>query len=155
MSKEELAKKAALISSTRILSQEEFRRAKAAQLAKQIQAAKPRKFNKNSNNKEEVDAELLPLQQKEVVSLNSIEKIYKKSKSDKESRLATVLAGREDRGKFGGRKEKLNPFASKNKNQTKKNKAFMMVKYKIKSKKKKSFKEKQIALRNSLLRKCK
>ena len=97
----------------------------------------------------------MPFQQKEVVSLNSIEKIYKKSKSDKESRLATVLAGREDRGKFGGRKEKLNPFASKNKNQTKKNKAFMMIKYKIKSKKKKSFKEKQIALRNSLLRKCK
>ena len=145
--------RAALITSSRILSQEEFKKIKAIQLSKQISAAKPRKFNKKANNNDLPTNEVL--NNKEIVSLNSIERLYKKAKSDKDSRLETVRNGRQDREKFGTRKGKMNPFSSKNKKESKKNKAFMMVRHKIKIKKKKSFQEKQRALKNRLMKKCK
>jgi protein SDA1 len=151
---EDQIKKATLISSSRILTQEEFRKVKLAQISKQIQAAKPRKFNKNSKTDESENTSLT-LENKEIVPLNAIEKIYKKSKLNKESRLESVMSGREERGKYGAKKGKQNPYASKNKKENKKNKAFMMIKHKLKGKKKRSFKDKQIALRNALIKKCK
>jgi protein SDA1 len=127
---------------------------KLAQISKQIQAAKPRRFNKNSKTDESENTSLT-LENKEIVPLNAIEKIYKKSKSNKELRLESVMSGREDRGKYGAKKGKQNPHASKNKKENKKNKAFMMIRHKLKGKKKRSFKDKQIALRNALIKKCK
>ena len=38
--------------------------------------------------------------------------IHKKRKHDKESRMATILEGREGRDKFGSRKGKLNEHSS-------------------------------------------
>lgn len=71
----------------------------------------------------------------EVVKLADIERIYKRPKNDKESRLATVLEGRKGREKFGPKKEKTD---------VRRNKAFGMIKHKIKRRKsKKSFHEKQ------------
>ncbi len=151
---EDQIKKATLISSSRILTQEEFHKVKLAQISKQIQAAKPRRFNKNSKTDESENTSLT-LENKEIVPLNAIEKIYKKSKSNKELRLESVMSGREDRGKYGAKKGKQNPHASKNKKENKKNKAFMMIRHKLKGKKKRSFKDKQIALRNALIKKCK
>ncbi|CAL1275812.1 unnamed protein product [Larinioides sclopetarius] len=140
--------KAETISHSRILSQEEFQKIKAIQIANQVQYAKGKKRKAESMTKEP------ELKKNEVVSLRDIERLHKKPKTDKETRLATVLEGREDREKFGKKKEK-NPHASKTKKQQKKNKAFMMIKHKVRSKVKRSFRDKQLALRNALLRRKK
>lgn len=145
--------KAQLISSERILSQDEFQKVRLAQLSKQVRAAKPKRFRKSAKN-DEPDV-MSTLNSKEIVSLSSIEKMYKRSKADKEARLDSVKTGREDRGKFGSRKGKQNEFASKNKKELAKTKNFMMIKHKLNKKKKKSFKEKQMSLRSALLKRCK
>ena len=77
----------------------------------------------------------------------------KKRKHDKESRIATILEGRRDRGKFGQCFKDLN--LGKSNIEKKKNKLFMMVRHKINRKTKRSFKDKQIALRISLIKKRK
>jgi protein SDA1 len=60
------------------------------------------------------------------------------------------MEGRKDRGKFGQR-FKDERLGKSNKEQ-RKNKSFMMVRHKINVKGKRSFKDKQIALRNSLIK---
>jgi protein SDA1 len=64
--------------------------------------------------------------------------------------VATVREGQKDRGKFGQRfkDEKL----GKSNKEKRKTKSFQMVKHKLHSKNKRSFRDKQIALRNSLLK---
>jgi len=94
-------------------------------------------------------------EKKEFVSLNSIERLYKKSRPDKDSRLSTVMEGREGREKFGRKKQKKNPFSSTKNKEKDRNKAFTMIKYKVKGKKKKSFQEKQAKLRKALIRQSK
>ena len=42
----------------------------------------------------------------ELVGLSNIEMVYKKRKHDKESRLATVMKGREGREAFGSKKNR-------------------------------------------------
>lgn len=147
---EEKVQKATLVSQSRILTQEEFRKLKAAQIAKQIQGARGAKRKANSSNPNPED---IGLEKKgEIVSLRDIERLHKKPRTDKESRLATILEGREGREKFGRKKRRQNPYASKTQKEHNKNKAFMMIKHKVKRKVKRTFKEKQIALRNSLLK---
>lgn len=150
---EELLEKARLISSERILTQEEFQKVKLAQLSKQVRAAKPRRFAKFTRTEE---PDVLPnLATKEIVSLGAIERLYRRSKADKEARMESVKGGREDRGKFGARKGKLSEHASRSKREQTKTKAFMMIKHKLSRKKKKSFREKQVSLRNALVKRCK
>jgi protein SDA1 len=67
-------------------------------------------------------------------------------------RLETVMKGREDREKFGGRKAKMNEHASTTNKQKLKNKNFMMLKHKLKGKAKKSFVQKQKDLKKSMIR---
>lgn len=150
---EELQEKARLISSERILSQEEFQRLKLAQLSKQVRAAKPRRFAKNSAEDTELPVHLNG--SKEIVPLGAIERLYRKSRADKAARLEAVQSGREDRGKFGARKGKLNEHASRSKREQTKTKNFMMIKHKLNRKKKKSFRDKQVSLRNALVKRCK
>ncbi|CAB4041122.1 SDA1 homolog, partial [Paramuricea clavata] len=50
-------------------------------------------------------------------------------------------------------KNRCNEFTSTTNKEKKKNKAYMMVKHKVKGKNKRSFREKQIALRDSLIKK--
>lgn len=146
---EEKFQKAALVSQSRILTQEEFRKLKAAQIAKQVQAARGAKRKADSG----ANTEDICLEKKgEIVSLRDIERLHKKSRPDKESRLATVIEGREGREKFSKKKKRRNPHASKTQKEHNKNKAFMMIKHKAKKKIKRTFKEKQIALRNALLK---
>jgi len=92
----------------------------------------------------------------ELVDLASIENVVKKMKHDKESRLATVLAGREGREKFSKPKQKRqNEHASTTNKEKIKSKPFMMISHSQRSrgKGKKSFRDKQIALRDSMLKK--
>ncbi|XP_059618258.1 protein SDA1 homolog [Phlebotomus argentipes] len=88
----------------------------------------------------------------ELVNLDAIEMIYKKRRNDKEARLATVEAGRVDRVKYGYRDNRKNIHCSRTNREKKKNKNFLMMRHKARSKVKKSFRDKQLALRNHLLK---
>lgn len=152
LSLEEKAKRAAEVTSNRLLTDADFKRIDAAQLRKQVQG-----FRKGGKKRkiENYDTDQVPLQagrREELVDLANIEMIHSKRKHDKDARLATVMAGREDRGQFGSRKGKLNEHASTTNKQKLKNKSFMMMKHKLKSKAKKSFVDKQRDLKKALLR---
>ncbi|XP_037506539.1 protein SDA1 homolog [Rhipicephalus sanguineus] len=157
---EERAQKAALVSETRILSQQEFAKVRAAQLSKKMKAAIPQRFTKKGattakNAATAATTEVTDTtigEKKEIVSLRDIEKLVKNPRSTKESRLASIKEGREDREKFGGRKKKKGEFASQSNKEKRKTKVFNMVKHKLKRKQKRSFREKQIALRDALLK---
>ncbi|KAI8761553.1 protein SDA1 [Biomphalaria glabrata] len=149
---EEKQKLAEEISSTRILTDEDYKMINARQISKDItsaKAARARKRKLQEAFENERNNDNLP-------KLGDIEMVHKKKAHDKESRLATVLAGREGREKFAHGPQKMNPFASTTNKEKAKKKAFTMVKHKIRRKKtKRSFKDKQISLRNSLIKKMK
>lgn len=91
--------------------------------------------DEEDENNDEVD-ELKEVSDR--VRLEDIERIYKRPRDNKESRLATVLEGREGRGKYGRPEPKPNQAK-------KKTKAFGMIKHKLKRHKKvKSFQQKQL-----------
>ncbi|KAH8025391.1 hypothetical protein HPB51_007703 [Rhipicephalus microplus] len=148
---EERAQKAALVSETRILSQQEFAKVRAAQLSKKMKAAIPQRFTKKGAATTKTGATTATAEvpdatigeKKEIVSLRDIEKLVKNPRSTKESRLASIKEGREDREKFGGRKKKKGEFASQSNKEKRKTKVFNMVKHKLKRKQKRSFREKQ------------
>ncbi|XP_042323222.1 protein SDA1 homolog [Sceloporus undulatus] len=146
---EEQKAKAAAVSTSRLLTQEEFQKIRLAQLSKELKSA-PGKTAKRKNIEIETDEE----RRGELLSLRDIEHLHKKPKSDKETRLATAMAGRTDRKEFVKKKTKLNPFSSTTNKEKKKQKNFMMMRYSnnVRSKNKRSFREKQLALRDALLR---
>lgn len=143
--------KASLISTNRLLSQKEFERVKAAQMAKELKASRPKRFTKG----EDVELTELTNKKKEILSLTDIEHLFKKPRPNKETRLSTVLEGREGREKFGQRKPKMNPYASKKEKEKKKNKAYSMIRHKAQSKKKRSYQERAACLKKALIKKIK
>ncbi|KAI5612766.1 protein SDA1-like, partial [Silurus asotus] len=145
---EERKAKAAAVSTSRLLTQDDFKKIRLAQMAKDMKAA-PGKGQKRKTDEDTERGELL--------TLRDIERLHKKPKSDKETRLATAMAGRTDRKDFMKRRNKLNPYASTSNKEKKKKKNFMMMKQSqsIRTKGKRSFREKQIALRDALLKKKK
>ncbi|XP_050752301.1 protein SDA1 homolog isoform X3 [Gymnogyps californianus] len=153
MPMEERKAKAAAVSTSRLLTQEDFHKIRLAQLSKELNSA-PGKAAKRKNieiddEEEEGRGELL--------SLRDIEHLHKKPKSDKETRLATAMAGKTDRKEFVKKKTRINPFASSSNKEKKKHKNFMMMRYShsVRTKNKRSFREKQLALRDALLKKRK
>ncbi|XKL67457.1 hypothetical protein PGB90_002948 [Kerria lacca] len=117
---------AAVVSTTKILSDEDFKKIEAAQMRKQIYISK------------------FWIICRELVNLADIENIYKTKRHDKEARLETVMRGRENREKFGYKDGRLNPFSSKTNREREKKKNFMMIRHKVKTKVKRSFREKQV-----------
>merc|ERR1712192_232171 len=105
-----------------------------------------------ANLAEEDDEEGAEGGRRELVNLEDIEMIYKKKRHDKEARMEAILGGREDREKFGSRKNKKAEGASVTNKQKSKKKNFSMLKHKIKAKGKKSFREKQVALKKRLIK---
>lgn len=151
MPKESQINKAKAVSQNRLLTQEEFAKLRTQQVLKEVEPI--RRSLKRKTPDPEGDGDTLG---GEVLALGSIERVHIKRAHDKESRLATVLKGREGREKFGRRKQKMDPFASTTNKQKRKHKPYMMVRDKIKKKSSgRSFKEKQIALRNALLKRSK
>ncbi|XP_075565097.1 protein SDA1 homolog isoform X2 [Pelecanus crispus] len=150
---EERKAKAAAVSTSRLLTQEEFHKIRLAQLSKELNSAPgkaaKRKYIEIEDEEEEGRGELL--------SLRDIEHLHKKPKSDKETRLATAMAGKTDRKEFVKKKTRINPFASSSNKEKQKNKNFMMMRYShsVRTKNKRSFREKQLALRDALLKKRK
>nr|CAG4636021.1 EOG090X030C [Eubosmina coregoni] len=143
---EERRQKAATVSLSRILTDKDFVRIDAAQVKKQLEVAKAQRKRKIADDLDD------SIKRGELVKLDDIEKVYKKRRHDKDSRLATVLGGRADREKPSRKPKRQNPFASTTNREKTKNKNFMMLKQKAKGKQKRSFKDKQLALRNSLLK---
>ena len=160
---EEKTQKARDATVGRILSDEDFRKIAAAQLRKQVEGV--RKVKKTTQKGRKRKAEEANIDddddwnnvdeeeggREELVNLDAIEMVHKKKKHDKEARLATVIAGREGREKFGHISKK-GPGASMTNKQKAKKKNFSMMKHKIKAKGKKSFREKQVALKKRLLK---
>ncbi|XP_050472535.1 protein SDA1 homolog isoform X1 [Bombus huntii] len=138
----EKREKATLVSNERLLTDEDFMKIDAALVKQQITYAKRGLKRAHPNDKETG----------EFVKLTDIENIYKKRKHDKQARIESVKKGQEGREKFGYKDGRQNPLCSKTNREKKKNKTFQMLKHKIKGKVKRSFKEKQIALRNHLLK---
>ncbi|CAJ0940919.1 unnamed protein product [Ranitomeya imitator] len=71
--------------------------------------------------------------------------------------LQAAVAGKTDRKEFVKKKMRMNPHASTTNKEKKRNKNYMMMRYSqnIRTKNKRSFRDKQIALRESLLKKRK
>uniref|UniRef100_A0A8D0FFB9 Protein SDA1 n=1 Tax=Strix occidentalis caurina TaxID=311401 RepID=A0A8D0FFB9_STROC len=138
---EERKAKAAAVSTSRLLTQEEFHKIRLAQLSKELNSA-PGKAAKRKNI--EIDDEEEE-SRGELLSLRDIEHLHKKPKSDKETRLATAMAGKTDRKEFVKKKTRINPFASSSNKEKKKHKNFMMMRYShsVRTKNKRSFREKQ------------
>lgn len=149
---EERKAKAAAVSTSRVLTQDDFQKIRMAQMKKEMDAA-PGKAQKRKYLDIDSDEE----SRGELLSLRDIERLHKKPKSDKETRLATAMAGRTDRKEFVRKKTKINPFSSSTNKEKKKQKNFMMMRYSqnVRSKTSRSFREKQLALRDALLKKRK
>lgn len=123
-----------------IFTDEDFKRIDAAQVKKHISGVK----RKSVVEEEDESGEL--------VQLSAIENIHKKRKHDKSARLDSVLKGREERDKFGYKDRRKNIHCSKTNREKRKTKNYQMVKHKAKGKIKRSFKDKQIAFRNYLVK---
>lgn len=149
---EERQAMAAAVSSSRLLTQDDFKKIRMVQMAKEVSAA-PSKGQKRKM----VDSDDEENDRGEILTLRNIEKLHKKPKADKETRLATAMAGRTDKKEFIRKRTKLNPHASTSNKEKKRKKNFMMMRYSqnVRTKGKRSFREKQIALRDALLRKRK
>uniref|UniRef100_A0A671V8T6 Protein SDA1 n=1 Tax=Sparus aurata TaxID=8175 RepID=A0A671V8T6_SPAAU len=146
---EERQAKAAAVSGSRLLTQDDFKKIRLVQLAKEVNGA-PGKGQKRKN----VDSDDEGDNRGELLTLRNIEKLHKKPKADKETRLATAMAGRTDRKDFVKKHTKLNPHASTSNREKRKTKNFMMMRHSqnVRTKGKRSFREKQIALRDALLK---
>merc|ERR1719266_632897 len=164
LSLEEKAAKAREATLGRILTDEDFRKIAAAQLRKQVEGV--RKVNTNKSKKgvkrksseaglddwiDVADDDEVEGGRDELVNLDKIEMIHKKKRHDKAARMETVIAGREGREKFGHISKDGNSYSWKRRQKSKK-KNFSMMKHKIKAKGKKSFREKQVALKKRLLK---
>eukprot|EP00095_Tigriopus_kingsejongensis_P002656 maker-scaffold439_size171548-snap-gene-0.24 protein:Tk02656 transcript:maker-scaffold439_size171548-snap-gene-0.24-mRNA-1 annotation:"protein sda1 homolog" len=148
-------KRAADITSSRILTDADFKRIDATQLRKQVQA-----FRKGGQKRKHDDVDLEevmthPHARDELVDLAQIEMVHKKRKHDKETRMASIKEGREGRDKFGSRKGKVSEYASSTHKEKSKKKNFMMLKHKLKRKVKRSFVEKARDMKRSMLRRQK
>ncbi|XP_055639043.1 protein SDA1 homolog [Toxorhynchites rutilus septentrionalis] len=122
---------------TKIFTDADFQRIEQEQIKK--------KMTHNSKKRQ------LEKEKSEFVKLDDIEMIYKKRKTDKEARLESMKKGREGRDKFGYKDNRHDPFCSKTNSEKRKNKNFNMIRHKARGKVKKSFREKQIALRKHLM----
>ncbi|RZC38504.1 SDA1 -like, partial [Asbolus verrucosus] len=140
-SKKDLAHKVTL---DRILTDEDFKRIDMANIKKQIQSSKKGVKRKMEDGKMNEPSEL--------VKLGDIENIYKKRKHDKQTRIESVKAGQVDREKFGYKDGRMNIHCSKTNREKRKTKNYQMIRHKVQRKVKRSFKDKQIALRNHLIK---
>ncbi|XP_052792562.1 protein SDA1 homolog [Mya arenaria] len=135
--------KAKSVSTTRVLSQEEFRQLQQRQAARETEGMKTKTKGKGKKRKREKQEE--EQERGGLLSLSMIENVHKKRAHDKESRLATVMAGREDRPKNTHGHKKMSAHASTTNKDKLRGKAYTMIKHKVMNRKKKrSFRDKQI-----------
>ncbi|XP_011636691.1 protein SDA1 homolog [Pogonomyrmex barbatus] len=136
--------KASKISTERLFTDKDFRKIDVALAKQEITYIK--RGIKRTHDQIETD------QKGELVKLSDIENIYKKRKHDKTARQKSVKKGQKERDKFGFKNRRQNPLCSTTNREKKKTKAFGMLKHKLKAKVKRSFRDKQIALKNHLIK---
>ncbi|XP_074650192.1 uncharacterized protein LOC141905265, partial [Tubulanus polymorphus] len=146
LTKEERIERAKVVSAGRILSQDEFEKLRILQIQKETSATSGK--GKKRKLDESID-------RGEFVKLDDIELVHKKKSHDKDSRLETVIAGRNDRQQYAYKVQRMNEHASTTNSEKRKSKPFMMVKHKVLRKQKRSFRDKQLALKHTLLKKLK
>lgn len=135
--KREAAKELAL---TKIFTDDDFKRIEGELIKKKVTSSRKRKV------------EPAPEPEKsEFVRLNDIEMIYKKRKTDRLARLESRKKGAEGREKFGYKDGRHDVHCSKTNSEKRKNKNFQMIRHKARGKVKKSFRDKQMALRKHLV----
>lgn len=125
---------------TKIFDDNDFKRIEAQLIKKKVTNSRKRK----------AEPEAAP-EKSEFVRLTDIEMIYKKRKTDKEARIESIKKGREGREKFGFKDGRQNIHCSKTNREKEKAKNFQMIRQKARGKVKKSFRDKQMALRKHLI----
>ncbi|CAH8532557.1 unnamed protein product [Schistosoma curassoni] len=85
-----------------------------------------------------------------LVSMSAITRLVKRPHQTKADRMESIEEGRIGREKYGFKVNRLNAYASTTNREKLKNKTFQMIKHKIRGKAKRSFQQKQIALRDHL-----
>lgn len=135
--KKKAAKELAL---TKIFTDADFKKIEGELLKKQVTNSRKRKSEPEP-----------PAEKSEFVRLTDIEMIYKKRRTDKYARKETVEKGREGREKFGYKDGRHDAHCSKTNSEKRKTKNFQMVRHKARGKGKKSFRDKQMALRKHLV----
>lgn len=140
--KKSLARK---VTVDRILTDEDFKRIDMANVRKHLQGP-------NKGQKRSIELENTLKNKDDLVKLGDIENIYKKRKHDKQTRVESVRKGQEDREKFGYKDGRVNIHCSKTNREKSKKKNFQMIRHKVQGKVKRSLKDKQIALRNHLIK---
>ncbi|KER24033.1 LOW QUALITY PROTEIN: hypothetical protein T265_14503 [Opisthorchis viverrini] len=154
----ELASKALEIASSRIFTQEEFEAMRRYQLNKQKRFAAMGSRNKR---KAEDDSEFLEIESEEdeadgdkgnnqLVTMSAITRLVKRPRQSKAERLEAIEEGRTGREKYGYKVNRMNPHASTTNREKSKGKTFQMIKHKVRQKAKRSFRDKQVALRDQL-----
>lgn len=157
--KESASEKAKMISETRILTQDEFRKIRAYQLKKklltnrQIAGSKKRR-NDDIKLDEELDEKIARREEGDgLPRLNDIEHFHKKfRKQTKEERLSSAREGREGREEYG-KPKKRGAHVGRTNRELAKRKNYQMVRQKIRGKnRQRSFRDQQHSLRKYLLR---
>uniref|UniRef100_A0A0N4V820 Protein SDA1 n=1 Tax=Enterobius vermicularis TaxID=51028 RepID=A0A0N4V820_ENTVE len=156
---ESLAKKAEVVSESRILTQEEFRKIHAFQLRKQVVSGK--QLLKKQKRKldditldEELEEKMARLDEGDgLPRLKDIEHFHKKiRRQTKEERMKQAAEGRPDKDVYS-KPKKAGPHVGRTNRQLAKRKNFQMVRQKIRGRnRQRSFRDQQKTLRNYLLR---
>eukprot|EP00116_Pleurobrachia_bachei_P011221 sb/3471483/ len=131
----------------KILTEEDYERIEEKRLEWLMQSKQQRKGGKRQKSPER------ETEGGDILNPANIEHIAKHKKQTKEERLETIKQGRPDK-KFGFKKDKMNPYASTNNADKRKNKNFMMMVHKrsVRERGKKSFVEKQRELKKRLVK---
>ncbi|CAH8533414.1 unnamed protein product [Schistosoma bovis] len=162
-----LKEKAIEIASSRIFTQEEFEAMRKYQQTKQKRFAsysslrnKDKIDNSDSyfivdTDDEDGENTGVGIQNKDgslgnLVSMSAITRLVKRPHQTKADRMESIEEGRIGREKYGFKVNRLNAYASTTNREKLKNKTFQMIKHKIRGKAKRSFQQKQIALRDHL-----
>ncbi|CAH8530094.1 unnamed protein product [Schistosoma bovis] len=162
-----LKEKALEIASSRIFTQEEFEAMRKYQQTKQKRFAsysslrnKDKIDNSDSyfivdTDDEDGENTGVGIQNKDgslgnLVSMSAITRLVKRPHQTKADRMESIEEGRIGREKYGFKVNRLNAYASTTNREKLKNKTFQMIKHKIRGKAKRSFQQKQIALRDHL-----
>ncbi len=138
--KKEEAKELAI---TKIFTDADFKKIEGELIKRKVTSSSRKRKAESTTTHE------LP-EKSEVVRLKDIEMIYKKRKTDREARIESMQKGREGREKFGYKDGRHSLHCSKTNREKQKKKNFQMVRHKARGKIKKSFREKQLALRKHL-----
>ncbi|KAF7261177.1 hypothetical protein EG68_01530 [Paragonimus skrjabini miyazakii] len=157
----DLTSKAVELASSRVFTQEEFEAMRKYQQRKQKRFATLGSRNKRKADESEsffdVDTENEEEEENgggnangQLVSMSAITRLVKRPRQTKAERLEAVQEGRVGREKYGYKVNRMNPHASTTNREKAKGKTFQMIKHKVRQKAKRSFRDKQIALRDQL-----